>query len=1178
MARRAVLQAALLSTSLVLSGLFYAPSAIAAEAATGTSAAAPQADVWEPAEANRTPEGEVPTTPWTPTVVSEDPGAPTPPEGAAPGDDGLLEGAPAGTPVGSPGLGLQDFYGTEAFPVTDRLTATVNLANGNLVLRAQDFAVTAPGLSLQLDRFYNGLSSGAGAFGQASVLSTGRDVGLQITSSAVTFSGPSGFTAVFTPTSGGNHTAPVGVNADLLKRADGTYLLTYRRTGERLTFSASGFLTSDTDRNGVGLSLLYKAAGEVGAGQVASITDAAGRVTTFRYDSGNRIVEIVDPGGRSFSYAYDPGGNLRQVYTSGSGTIEHTYDTSGRLVLLQIGEGRFTRFGYDTSSRVTSVARYTTIGASSGDASTNTFAYAAGSTTQTNALGKNTTYTLDSSGRVTKVTDQLGRARSTTWTANGDVASAVDAMGVGSTPGNATTYSYDSNNSVTAVTTPTGAATQLAYVNGTGCATTDAIHPYQPKCVTDAQGKRQSLTYDTPGNVTKVQDTTGGTGGVSETRTYQRPTGATSGTTCGAKPGQVCSSTDGKGAVTSYAYNANGDVTTVTPPAPLGVVRYSYDSLSRLISYTNGNGTETTYRYDAANRVTQQRPIDRTVSITTTAYDFDGNQTSISTDADGVSSTSTYTYDALSRQTVSTAPGPDSTIALATAYDKAGNVTQYTDRAGLVTYTYDAANQLTALAEPGGSCPTTGTGTACTRFGYNANGVRTTTTYPGGVVQTATVDKSGRPTRILAQKPGSPAISDLSYSYTAAGQTGTAADRSLVQTRTSTVSITAGAPSATPNGAVTTYGYDNLSRLTAVNERTGTGTAPVVASWAYGYDAVGNRTNQTIVAGGATQTQTVTYNAADQITTITGAGGTGQPGQVTYDASGNQTAYPATTGTAVTVASPARTASYTSTDQVAGHTVNGTSTTAGYLTLTGNNPRTGYGATTYQNGALGLSSQKTGTTTTAFIRDADGTLIATRTGGVSQYYLSDNLGSVIGLVDGTGTKTAGYAYDPYGTTRTVTGAGGATTTTALTTANANPYRYTGGYRDADTGLYKLGYRYYDTTQGRFTQQDPSGQETNSYLYAIGNPINAVDSSGLAADPIGAIFTLVDIAQAAQAIEARDWQTLKDIAVDYVAGYALNAVCIGLATAAGFATAGVGFGLTALCAAISGFGVLALSNL
>ncbi|MGW4853717.1 RHS repeat-associated core domain-containing protein [Streptomyces sp. NPDC004288] len=48
--------------------------------------------------------------------------------------------------------------------------------------------------------------------------------------------------------------------------------------------------------------------------------------------------------------------------------------------------------------------------------------------------------------------------------------------------------------------------------------------------------------------------------------------------------------------------------------------------------------------------------------------------------------------------------------------------------------------------------------------------------------------------------------------------------------------------------------------------------------------------------------------------------------------------------------------------------------------------------------------------------------------------------------------------------------------------------YAGAYLDS-TGLYKMGARYYDPHLGRFTEPDPSGPETNPYLYAASDPIN-----------------------------------------------------------------------------------------
>ncbi|MFE6252287.1 RHS repeat-associated core domain-containing protein [Streptomyces niveus] len=42
----------------------------------------------------------------------------------------------------------------------------------------------------------------------------------------------------------------------------------------------------------------------------------------------------------------------------------------------------------------------------------------------------------------------------------------------------------------------------------------------------------------------------------------------------------------------------------------------------------------------------------------------------------------------------------------------------------------------------------------------------------------------------------------------------------------------------------------------------------------------------------------------------------------------------------------------------------------------------------------------------------------------------------------------------------------------------------------------MGARYYDPSLGRFTQPDPSGQDTNPYLYAGGDPVNGSDPTGL----------------------------------------------------------------------------------
>ncbi len=63
-----------------------------------------------------------------------------------------------------------------------------------------------------------------------------------------------------------------------------------------------------------------------------------------------------------------------------------------------------------------------------------------------------------------------------------------------------------------------------------------------------------------------------------------------------------------------------------------------------------------------------------------------------------------------------------------------------------------------------------------------------------------------------------------------------------------------------------------------------------------------------------------------------------------------------------------------------------------------------------------------------------------------------------------------------------------------------PFGFTGGLLDRDTGLTRFGYRDYDSYTGKWTAKDPidfSGGDTNLYGYVLNDPVNFVDSEGLA---------------------------------------------------------------------------------
>jgi RHS repeat-associated protein len=101
-------------------------------------------------------------------------------------------------------------------------------------------------------------------------------------------------------------------------------------------------------------------------------------------------------------------------------------------------------------------------------------------------------------------------------------------------------------------------------------------------------------------------------------------------------------------------------------------------------------------------------------------------------------------------------------------------------------------------------------------------------------------------------------------------------------------------------------------------------------------------------------------------------------------------------------------------------------------------------------------------------------------------YLADDLGSMLGLADGSGAVTTEYTYEPFGRTL----ASGA--------PSPNPFQFTGRENDG-TGLYYYRARYYHPGLARFTKEDPiglAGGGPNFYAYVLNNPTNFRDPFGL----------------------------------------------------------------------------------
>ncbi|MGC9408111.1 RHS repeat-associated core domain-containing protein [Streptomyces sp. DZ1-3] len=750
----------------------------------------------------------------------------------------------------------------------------------------------------------------------------------------------------------------------------------------------------------------------------SKITAASGRTLTFDND-GRQITKVTDNTGRYASYTWS--GNDLKTFTDTDGkTTVFDYDTAHRVTKVTTAEGRETRFTWNTNL-LASITRV--VDKATGAGATTAFRYIL---PQPGSEGEG----------VARVTDPRGKHTEKTVDARWRVKKTTDPLG------HERSRTWGPDNNVTSAVDGMGVgstpgntvkfdyddsfnpktATQPTGAQST-MAWTQKAGGHYPETLTSAGGDKVTNGYDTSGNMMSQTDTTTGSDGAKWTYDYNPKSGTMD---CDGLPGQRCSATDPEDNKTSFTYDSKGNLTTVDRPSAQEDVTFTYDALGRTDTVTDGRGVETVYTYDKRDRLKTQTSDGK---LTTFVYDADGNIRSRTSPAGA----SVYTYDEQNRERTRTLPAGGSS---SVTYDEAGNVKTATDAGGTLTYDYNDANQLITLTQPGG---------AKTSYGYDKNGDRTTTTYPGGTEQKTDYDKSSRAEKIEVRNGGS-VLSTITYDYKKSGR-----DSDKIHKRTT-------------DGAALAYTYDTKGRLTkAVETKDGSTTA----GWAYCYDKAGNMTGRSTGTSlpACDNAQSVReYNNANELTSL--GGNTG----FSYDGDGNEISAASPTG----ARSAAQWTPYT---QLSALTASGTASAYGYAGLD-NNDRLTRGSSTFTNAAIGMTRENT----TGFVREPSGTLTAMTSGGASQYYLTDVQGSVIGLVDATGKRTATYSYGPYGEARTTSGTN-------------QPYRYTGTYLDS-SGLYKMGARYYDPQLGRFTQPDPSGKESNLYAYAAGDPVNRVDPSGL----------------------------------------------------------------------------------
>jgi RHS repeat-associated protein len=470
------------------------------------------------------------------------------------------------------------------------------------------------------------------------------------------------------------------------------------------TYDADGNVTNTTDADANATSYSYDA-----DNNQTQVTDPLTNVTKTAYDADDRTTTVTSgygtaaattttdiydiapgscpsaPSGTAYCTQAENGlSNTTTSYfnaldqmieqgppnTTAQSTTAYTYDGVGN-VLTQIDASGTTTNVYDTDNRLTGV----------------TYSGTASGYTQPHAV----TYAYDADSNRHQMTDGTG-----TTTYGYDGLERLNSVDNGAS--NTITYKYDANGNRTCLSYPnSGSTTCLTASSGTGLVSYQYNSANQMTQMTDwlGSGNTTSYTYDNDGNLTKTTYPSGTTTSANESYDY-----ADSLTDTSYKIGSTTTDLAG------LTRNADELIGTTTPPVG-SPTTYGYDSLNRVTT-----GTTAVYTYDAASEIASATPTGG--SATNFSYNTDGQlcwtATGTGTCTSAPSGATNYTYSSVGERLTSTPSGGNSTT---TSWDQAGNLACET-----------AANTS------GYSC-TSPNSAVTTDYGYNGDGLRTSTATPG---------------------------------------------------------------------------------------------------------------------------------------------------------------------------------------------------------------------------------------------------------------------------------------------------------------------------------------------------------------------------------------------------------------------------------------------------------------
>jgi YD repeat-containing protein len=430
------------------------------------------------------------------------------------------------------------------------------------------------------------------------------------------------------------------------------------------------------------------------AGDLESITDAAGATNSFVYDANHAVQEAISPRGGMTRYQRD--GNRLLVTNPLGQTKALTFDAQNRLTLETRPDGTRTAFQWNAANQLSSSID------ARGAVEQSTWDTSGRRLTRILPDNRKLTVVNDITGNPLQMTLASGRLLKYTHGAAGERTS-MTLPG-----GQKALYSYDILGNMIKKVSPLGSANSVAYdIQGNAIRLTDPLGGVtaagydvlgRPVEARDASGRVTRLSYDVAGNVTVIEMPGARRWLVSYDANGRRK--------------QV---TSPDGTSQNYAYDPDGNLTSFIDAAG-NTTTYAYDIGGNLVSRVDASGRMSTFNYDSVGRlITKVSPLsgatayqwsatDELVSILdangkrmTATYDLCSRQTAIT--SSDLSVWSRFTYDADDRP-IQLVDGTGTTKWLYTAN---GLPYQVSNPGGIVTHTYDADSQLTGTSIGGKS-------------------------------------------------------------------------------------------------------------------------------------------------------------------------------------------------------------------------------------------------------------------------------------------------------------------------------------------------------------------------------------------------------------------------------------------------------------------------------------------